>query len=164
MSIEQTLKSEPKSVRDHFDRLAKVNLDNDDSAGLQEALNEARERQTAARKVADRLGAIIDQQREAVRVKAREIEHLRAKRPEALAVALLDEADFTEDDKIVADITRFEMEIERSELAIQALESRLAAARGRLDRCGRSAVETQIRLQECRDALRLEEARRRATA
>ena len=170
MSIEQILKSEPASVRDQFNRLANVLFDDDTTEELSLALIEARQRHAEERKAADRLFAIIDQQREQIRVQRLEIETLQAKRPEALVAALLaaadleDEFSFKDDDAILADVAMFEREIERASLVLPILQGKLLSAQRALDRAGRSSIAAEIDLQEHLDSLRLEEARSRAVA
>lgn len=159
---ESELKQQPRSVRDEFEKITDSTVDGDQEisqwkAELESALANyrvAREEHDRVRSVLANLQSNIDQD------KAR-IEEIDGQRAESIAAALIEGADFANDDELLASRLDLDRRVERLTIAGPALEmiqrQKLRASDLACAPCAR--LEDMINSR--RGELKLLEARRR---
>ena len=159
---DQELKQQPKSVRETFELIHDSEVDGDAQiVELRLQLKAALARFDLANAEHDRLRSLVsDLQRDIDQAKLG-IEEIDEQRVEAIAKALIDGNDFSDDDALIARRLDLERLVERLTIARPAIEREQRERERAMEFARRPCSTIEDSINERRDELKLQEARRR---
>lgn len=159
---DQDLKNQTRSVREEFSKITDSEVDGDERIQkLKSDLETARSHLRSTNQKNDRTRSILANLESDI-VEAQEgIAQVDAMRAEAIATALIDEADFSADDALLVRRLELERMVERLTIAKPALERQQRANAREVELTAQPCVRLEERIGEVRDSLKLQLARRR---
>lgn len=158
----EELRNETRSVREEFDNIPDASIDSDpqitewksELEALRANVRVMNERNDRARAVLASLQGKIDVARNG-------IEQINSQRAEVIATALIEGSDFSGDAELLDLRSDLEQGIERLTIARPALEKRQRSLAREAEIASNPCTQLEDRINSRRDALKLQEARRR---